>query len=224
MNFKWEEVHDVAEQLEHIQSPKLILELDKFLGYPEKDPHGAVIPNQKGEYKITPQITLSSLAVGDRCRLTSVKDSSVSFLQYVSKIGLVLSSEVFVEEWLKLKLIMTTRFLFISIVSYVLIFAAACQSDSTSTTGKSSQLDYETLAKDLCNCASESIALNTEMKGYLDAGDNKAFDATVNKVQIAFDGAILCAKSAKKKLGSSLKKTCSEMPPRLTLELLDKVK
>ena len=135
---------------------------------------------------------------------------------------------------LKLKLNMTTRFLFISIVSYVLIFAAACQSDSTSTTGKSSQLDYETLAKDLCNCASESIALNTEMKGYLDAGDNKAFDATVNKVQIAFDGAILCAKSAKKKqtdqaidkkrLGSSLKRTCSEMPPRLTLELLDKVK
>jgi len=98
MNFKWEEVHDVAEQLEHIQSPKLILELDKFLGYPEKDPHGALIPNQKGEYKIIPKVTLSSLAIGDRCRLTSVKDSSVSFLQYVSKIGLVLSSEVFVED------------------------------------------------------------------------------------------------------------------------------
>ena len=122
----------------------------------------------------------------------------------------------------------------IFVVCCLLIFATACQSDSANTTGKSSQLDYEILAKDLCNCASESIALNTEMKGYLDTGDNKAFDATVDKVQIAFDGAILCAKSAKKKqtdqaidkkrLGSSLKRTCAEMPPRLTLELLDKVK
>lgn len=129
---------------------------------------------------------------------------------------------------------MIIRISSIFVVCCLLIFATACQSDSAGTTGKSSQLDYEKLAKDLCNCASESIALNTEMKGYLDAGDNKAFDATVNKVQVAFDGAILCAKSAKKKqtdqaidkkrLGSSLKRTCSEMPPRLTLELLDKVK
>ena len=134
----------------------------------------------------------------------------------------------------KLKLNMITRFLSISIFSCLLIFATACQSDSTGTNGKTSQLDYETLAKDLCNCASESIALNTEMKGYHDAGDSKAFDASVNKVQVAFDGAILCAKSAKKKqtdqaidkkrLGSSLKRTCAEMPPRLTLELLDKVR
>ncbi len=135
---------------------------------------------------------------------------------------------------LKLLPDMIIRISSIFVVCCLLIFATACQSDSTGNTGKSSQLDYETLAKDFCNCASESIALNTEMKGYLDAGDNKAFDATVNKVQVAFDGAILCAKSAKKKqtdqaidkkrLGSSLKRTCSEMPPRLTLELLDKVK
>jgi len=120
------------------------------------------------------------------------------------------------------------------VLFYLLIFATACQSDPAATTSKESQLNYETLAKDFCACASESIALNTEMKGYLEAGDDKAFDATVNKVQVAFDGAILCAKSAKNKqtnqaidkksLGSSLKRTCAEMPPRLTLELLDKVK
>ena len=98
MNFKWDEVHDVAEQLEHIQSPKLIHELDKFLGFPEKDPHGARIPNQEGEYKILPKTTLSSLSKGDRCRLVSVKDSSVAFLQYVTKIGLALSSEMQVED------------------------------------------------------------------------------------------------------------------------------
>jgi len=129
---------------------------------------------------------------------------------------------------------MIPRFLSITAFCCLLIIATSCQSDSAGTTDKSSQLDYEMLANDFCTCANESIALNTEMKGYLDAGDDKAFDATVNKVQVAFDGAILCAKSAKKKqtdqaidkkrLGASLKRTCAEMPPRLTLELLDKVR
>jgi DtxR family Mn-dependent transcriptional regulator len=98
MNFSWDEVHEVAEQLEHIQSPKLVFELDKFLGFPKRDPHGAIIPNEKGEYNIRPKVTLSSLKKGDRCRLTSVKDSSVAFLQYVSKVGLALSSQLTIEE------------------------------------------------------------------------------------------------------------------------------
>ena len=129
---------------------------------------------------------------------------------------------------------MMPRFLSFFVCCYLLIFATACQSDSKDSTEKPKEVSYETLAEDFCNCASESIALNTEMKGYLDDGDDKAFDNTVNKVQVAFDGAILCAKKAKKKqtsqkvdkkrLGASLKKTCAEMPPRLTLELLDKVK
>lgn len=128
---------------------------------------------------------------------------------------------------------MMPRFLSFS-VCCLLLLVTSCQSDSSSATDKNTQLNYETLAKDFCDCASESIALNTEMKGYLNAGDDRAFDATVNKVQVAFDGAILCAKSAKnkqtdqaidkKRLGASLKKSCSEMPPRLTLELLDKVR
>lgn len=98
MNFSWDEVHEVAEQLEHIHSPKLIMQLDKFLGFPKQDPHGAIIPNANGEYKLSPKVTLSSLQSGDRCRLVAVKDSSVAFLQYVSKIGLVLSSEIKIEE------------------------------------------------------------------------------------------------------------------------------
>ena len=87
MNFSWDEVHEVAEQLEHIQSPKLIMELDKFLGFPKQDPNGAIIPSANGEYKLSPKSTLSSLHPGDRCRLVAVKDNSVAFLQYVSKIG-----------------------------------------------------------------------------------------------------------------------------------------
>lgn len=110
MNFTWDEVHDVAEQLEHIQSPKLIQELDKFLGFPKKDPHGAVIPSEDGEYHVLPKVTLSSLAIGERCQLTSVKDSSVAFLQYVTKIGLELSSEILIEDIQDFDQSMTIRF------------------------------------------------------------------------------------------------------------------
>ncbi len=98
MNFSWDEVHEVAEQLEHIKSAKLIAELDQFLGHPKRDPHGAVIPNAEGEYQLIPKVTLAELHAGDRCRLVSVKDSSVAFLQYVSKLGLALSSEIEIEE------------------------------------------------------------------------------------------------------------------------------
>ncbi|MCH5599394.1 metal-dependent transcriptional regulator [Niabella ginsengisoli] len=51
LQFTWDEVHEVAEQLEHIHSPKLIAQLEKFLGYPEFDPHGDAIPNAQGVLK-----------------------------------------------------------------------------------------------------------------------------------------------------------------------------
>ncbi|HQU60308.1 MAG: metal-dependent transcriptional regulator [Phaeodactylibacter sp.] len=98
MNFSWDEVHGVAEQLEHIQSPKLIAELDKFLGFPGRDPHGAIIPSAEGEYNTPPKVTLSSLQAGDTCRLVSVDDSSEAFLRYVSRIGLALNSEIQIRE------------------------------------------------------------------------------------------------------------------------------
>lgn len=98
MNFTWDEVHDVAEQLEHINSPKLIRELDRFLGYPKVDPHGDVIPGPEGKYEYSPKITLAELGKGERCRLKAVKDGSVAFLRYVSELGLELSSEIAVKE------------------------------------------------------------------------------------------------------------------------------
>ncbi|WP_109298836.1 metal-dependent transcriptional regulator [Aquimarina sp. AU474] len=98
LNFTWDEVHDVAEQLEHIKSRKLIDELDRFMDYPKNDPHGELIPNANGEYSVLPKITLSSLLDGDVCELVAVNDGSVSFLKYVSEIGLALSSEIRVLE------------------------------------------------------------------------------------------------------------------------------
>ncbi|MFT3934107.1 MAG: metal-dependent transcriptional regulator [Chitinophagaceae bacterium] len=92
--FSWDEVHEVAEQLEHIHSPKLIEQLEKFLGYPEVDPHGDIIPNAKGEIKLQARKTLSQIVVGKSCKLVAVKDNTASFLQYVIKVGLGLSSKI----------------------------------------------------------------------------------------------------------------------------------
>ena len=92
--FSWDEVHEVAEQLEHIQSTKLIDKLDKFLDYPEFDPHGDPIPNKKGKIKAHFKKTLSDVAVGSGCKMVAVKDNSSSFLQYVVKVGLGINNEI----------------------------------------------------------------------------------------------------------------------------------
>ena len=88
LEFNWDEVHEVAEQLEHIQSQKLIDKLDKLLNFPEFDPHGDIIPNAKGEFKTQFKKTLADVLIGQSCKMVAVKDNSVSFLQYVVKVGL----------------------------------------------------------------------------------------------------------------------------------------
>lgn len=88
LEFSWDEVHEVAEQLEHIQSQKLIDKLEKFLNFPEFDPHGDIIPNAKGEFKVQFKRTLADIKVGESCKMVAVKDNSVEFLQYVVKVGL----------------------------------------------------------------------------------------------------------------------------------------
>lgn len=94
LNFTWDEVHEVAEQLEHIKSKKLVEQLEKFLGFPQTDPHGDPIPNAKGEIKLIKRKTLMEVPVGAVCELIAVKDNSASFLQYAMKIGLGLSSKI----------------------------------------------------------------------------------------------------------------------------------
>ena len=94
MNFSWDEVHEVAHQLEHIRSPKLIRELDNFLGNPKRDPHGDAIPDEQGQFVVEEKRPLSGLLAGDVCRLVSVKDNSAVFLKYVTQLGLALSSEI----------------------------------------------------------------------------------------------------------------------------------
>lgn len=94
LKFKWDEVHDIAEQLEHIQSVKLTNELDKFLNFPTKDPHGDPIPNLAGFIKFTPKLKLSDLKIGETGKFVGVKDSSSTFLKYLDKRQISLGSNI----------------------------------------------------------------------------------------------------------------------------------
>ncbi len=94
LEFNWDEVHEVAEHLEHIHSQKLIDKLDKFLDYPEFDPHGDPIPNKKGELKVQFKKTLADVAVETSCKMVGVRDNSSSFLQYVVKVGLGINNTI----------------------------------------------------------------------------------------------------------------------------------
>lgn len=94
LHFSWDEVHDVAEQLEHIQSPLLIEKLDEFLGYPKHDPHGEPIPDSNGKMLEISQIPLSESQTKKAATVLAVKNDSPSFLQYLTKIGLKLGSKI----------------------------------------------------------------------------------------------------------------------------------
>lgn len=98
LSFSWDEVHEVAEQLEHIKSSKLIDRLDAFLNFPKFDPHGDAIPTKEGEIVIPFSRLLSSLEVGKRGKVIAVKDNSSAFLQYADKIGLNIGDLIEVKE------------------------------------------------------------------------------------------------------------------------------
>ncbi|HZW62611.1 MAG TPA: metal-dependent transcriptional regulator [Flavobacteriaceae bacterium] len=92
LQFTWDEVHDVAEQLEHIQSEKLTNRLDAFLNFPTHDPHGDPIPDKEGNISKTDKIMLSKVNAGSTCVCVGVKDSSVEFLQYLDKNNIALGT------------------------------------------------------------------------------------------------------------------------------------
>ncbi len=94
LGFNWDEVHDIAEQLEHISSPELVKRLDKFLDYPKYDPHGDPIPDDEGKMKKTSRTLLSEFKTGDKGQLVGVKDSSPSFLKYLESMNLSLGSNI----------------------------------------------------------------------------------------------------------------------------------
>lgn len=98
LGFNWDEVHEVAEELEHIKSEPLIHKLDAFLGFPTEDPHGDPIPNAKGEISWVDKTLLSELPIGTPAICVGVKDSSSAFLQFLDKQKISLGSLVTVLE------------------------------------------------------------------------------------------------------------------------------
>jgi len=94
LQFSWDEVHDIAEQLEHIKSEKLINKLDDFLGNPTEDPHGDPIPDAKGKINKVEKLVLAELKENQTGICIGVKDSSTQFLKYLDKNQITLGSKI----------------------------------------------------------------------------------------------------------------------------------
>lgn len=98
LHFSWDEVHEIAEELEHIKSEALIDKMDEFLGFPDFDPHGDPIPNRNGEIKKITKLLLSEAELNKEYHCVGVKDSSSDFLKYLDKQKIALGSVLIVKE------------------------------------------------------------------------------------------------------------------------------
>ena len=98
LKFKWDQVHEVAEELEHINSTLLIERLDEFLNFPKMDPHGDPIPDSQGNFAAQLLIKLSKLNASDKGTITGVSEHSSTFLKHLEKLGLTLGRKIEVIE------------------------------------------------------------------------------------------------------------------------------
>lgn len=94
LGYNWDEIHNIAEELEHIKDTTIADRLDKFLGFPEYDPHGDPIPKADGKMPQSYSVTLSDLKIGATCRVAAVKDTSSHFLQYLAKLNVGIGTQL----------------------------------------------------------------------------------------------------------------------------------
>jgi len=92
--FGWGEVHDVAEQLEHIKSDELVDRLDSFLGFPKFDPHGEPIPTKGGKIPTTNTIPLNELQAGTKGKVMGVTLDEKSFLDYLTQLNISIGTKI----------------------------------------------------------------------------------------------------------------------------------
>ena len=92
LNYNWDEVHEMAEQLEHIKSNSLVGRLEAFLEFPKHDPHGDPIPDENGNIALHKKIMLSSIEPNESCIIIGVQDSSSSFLKFLDSANIKLGS------------------------------------------------------------------------------------------------------------------------------------
>ena len=98
LHFSWDEVHEIAEQLEHIKSSELVERLDEYLNFPKFDPHGDPIPDAEGNFTFRKQLPLSELTEGDKAVVVGVQDHSPAFLRYLERLELTLGAELILME------------------------------------------------------------------------------------------------------------------------------
>lgn len=98
LGFDWHEVHDIAEQLEHVKSPELIDKLDAFLEFPKYDPHGDFIPDKNGYLPQPDNMFLANMTQNESYILKGVKDSSDAFLDYLNQQNIHLGCTIRIEK------------------------------------------------------------------------------------------------------------------------------
>src|SRR5690606_23773501 len=94
MGFGWEQVHDIAEQIEHLNSPEFFKKMDELLGYPQVDPHGSPIPDGSGKIKWIHYRKLSECREGEKVTLAAVTNSSDEFLKFLNSHELQLGTRL----------------------------------------------------------------------------------------------------------------------------------
>lgn len=98
LHFSWEEVHEVAEELEHVRSKKLVDRLEEFLSYPKLDPHGDPIPDSNGKINAIVQLSLSNLPLNKQAVITSVQDQSSELLSFLSSRNIIIGTTLEVKQ------------------------------------------------------------------------------------------------------------------------------
>ena len=98
LKYKWDEVHDIAEQMEHVQSNDLIDRIDDFLGNPKFCPHGDPIPNKAGKFENIKAISLSKAELHKTYHIRRFKNSDDDFLKILDKKGIKLNGKITVKD------------------------------------------------------------------------------------------------------------------------------
>lgn len=98
LDYKWDEVHNIAEQLEHVGDNELADRLDKYLGHPDYDPHGDPIPKADGKIAAVFKTTLVEAKLEEKYKVVAVKDDSAEFLSYLQKLGIGIGTKLKVIE------------------------------------------------------------------------------------------------------------------------------
>lgn len=94
LGYNWDEIHEIAEQMEHIKDEDLVERLDKFLGFPEYDPHGDPIPKSNGQLPNAVKTLLSEIEIGKTSKVAAVKDTTTVFLQYLQQLSVNIGTKI----------------------------------------------------------------------------------------------------------------------------------